>query len=157
MRSLMSLGQSNGSGKHSTSRSLTRLSRVAASACSALLPTNRTRPGRRSRLRLAYWLVSRGRRLPTYSFSRTATGRQAHSKQGAPRGSTAILREASLRFKEVSMNIHQEADLPQMGKHWINGEWVHSATVVKAVNPSTGEVLGQYSAGGRIEAAAAIS
>jgi betaine-aldehyde dehydrogenase len=55
------------------------------------------------------------------------------------------------------MNIHQETDLPQMGKHWINGEWVHSATVVKAVNPSTGEVLGQYSAGGRIEAAAAIS
>ena len=41
--------------------------------------------------------------------------------------------------------------------HWINGEWVHSATVAKAVNPSTGEVLGQYSAGGRIEAAAAIS
>jgi betaine-aldehyde dehydrogenase len=55
------------------------------------------------------------------------------------------------------MNIHQETDLPQMGKHWINGEWVRSATVVKAVNPSTGEVLGQYSAGGRIEAAAAIS
>lgn len=32
-----------------------------------------------------------------------------------------------------------------------------SATVGKAVNPSTGEVLGEYSAGGRIEAAAAIS
>jgi betaine-aldehyde dehydrogenase len=55
------------------------------------------------------------------------------------------------------MNTHQETALPQTGKHWINGEWVHSATVAKAVNPSTGAVLGQYSAGGRIEAAAAIS
>jgi betaine-aldehyde dehydrogenase len=55
------------------------------------------------------------------------------------------------------MNTHQETALPQTGKHWINGEWVHSATVAKSVNPSTGEVLGQYSAGGRIEAAAAIS
>jgi acyl-CoA reductase-like NAD-dependent aldehyde dehydrogenase len=42
-------------------------------------------------------------------------------------------------------------------RHWINGEWVSSATVATSVNPSTGEVLGQYSAGGRIEAAAAIS
>ena len=55
------------------------------------------------------------------------------------------------------MNTHQETTLPQTGKHWINGGWVHSATVAKAVNPSTGEELGQYSAGGRIEAAAAIS
>jgi len=55
------------------------------------------------------------------------------------------------------MNTHQETALPQTGKHWINGEWVHSATVATSVNPSTGEVLGQYSAGGRIEAAAAIS
>ena len=55
------------------------------------------------------------------------------------------------------MNTHKETALPQTGKHWINGEWVYSATVAKSVNPSTGEVLGQYSAGGRIEAAAAIS
>jgi acyl-CoA reductase-like NAD-dependent aldehyde dehydrogenase len=55
------------------------------------------------------------------------------------------------------MDTDQEAAPPQTGKHWINGEWVHSATVAKAVNPSTGEVLGQYSAGGRIEAAVAIS
>ena len=40
------------------------------------------------------------------------------------------------------MNIHQETDLPQMGNHWINGEWVNSATVVKAVNPSTGRCSG---------------
>ena len=56
-----------------------------------------TRPGRRSHLRLAFWRVSKGIRLPTCSFSRTATGRQAHSKQEAPRGSTAMLREESLR------------------------------------------------------------
>ena len=42
-------------------------------------------------------------------------------------------------------------------RHWINGEWVRSAAVANSVNPSTGEALGQYSAGGRIEAAAAIS
>jgi len=42
-------------------------------------------------------------------------------------------------------------------RHWINGEWVGSSTVAKSVNPSTGEVLGQYSAGGRVEALAAIA
>lgn len=42
-------------------------------------------------------------------------------------------------------------------RHWIDGEWVRSATLARSVNPSTGEVLGQYSAGGRIEAAAAIA
>ena len=33
------------------------------------------------------------------------------------------------------MNTHQESDLQQTGKHWINGEWVHSATVAKARKP----------------------
>src|SRR5216683_7219993 len=42
-------------------------------------------------------------------------------------------------------------------RHWINGEWIGSFTVARSVSPSTGEVLGQYSAGGRIEAAAAIA
>src|SRR5580700_4718746 len=42
-------------------------------------------------------------------------------------------------------------------RHWIDGEWVHSATVAKSVSPSTGEVLGEYFAGGRVEAAAAIT
>ena len=42
-------------------------------------------------------------------------------------------------------------------RHWINGEWVGSSTVAKSVSPSTGEVLGQYSAGGRVEALAAIA
>ena len=42
-------------------------------------------------------------------------------------------------------------------RHWINGEWVGSTTVARSVSPSTGEVLGQYSAGGRIEAASAIA
>ena len=42
-------------------------------------------------------------------------------------------------------------------RHWINGEWIGSFTVARSVSPSTGEVLGQYSAGGRAEAAAAIA
>jgi betaine-aldehyde dehydrogenase len=42
-------------------------------------------------------------------------------------------------------------------RHWINGEWVSSSTVANSVNPSTGEVLGQYSAGGRPEATVAIA
>jgi betaine-aldehyde dehydrogenase len=42
-------------------------------------------------------------------------------------------------------------------RHWINGEWIGSSTVANSVSPSTGEVLGQYSAGGRTEAASAIA
>jgi acyl-CoA reductase-like NAD-dependent aldehyde dehydrogenase len=42
-------------------------------------------------------------------------------------------------------------------RNWINGEWISSSTVANSVNPSSGEVLGQYSAGGRAEATAAIA
>ena len=42
-------------------------------------------------------------------------------------------------------------------RHWINGEWVSSSAVANSVNPSTGEVLGRYSAGGRAEATVAIA
>ena len=42
-------------------------------------------------------------------------------------------------------------------RHWIDGEWIGSSTVANSINPSTGEVIGQYAAGGRIEAAAAIA
>ena len=45
----------------------------------------------------------------------------------------------------------------RVARHWINGEWVGSPTVAKSVSPSTGEVLGQYSAAGRAEATAAIA
>src|SRR5579863_10381468 len=45
----------------------------------------------------------------------------------------------------------------ELACHWIDGEWVGSDTVAKSISPSTGEVLGQYSAGGRVEAAAAIA
>jgi len=55
------------------------------------------------------------------------------------------------------MNESKTAPKAEPARHWINGEWVSSATVATSVNPSTGEVLGQYSAGGRIEAAAAIT
>ena len=48
---------------------------------------------------------------------------------------------------------------PEAGptRHWIDGEWISSSTVAESVSPSTGEVLGQYFAGGRLEAAAAIA
>jgi betaine-aldehyde dehydrogenase len=42
-------------------------------------------------------------------------------------------------------------------RHWINGEWIGSSTVANSISPSTGEVLGLYSAGGRAEAASAIA
>src|SRR5258706_2818207 len=42
-------------------------------------------------------------------------------------------------------------------RHWINGEWIGSSPVANSISPSTGEVLGQYSAGGRPEAASAIA
>jgi acyl-CoA reductase-like NAD-dependent aldehyde dehydrogenase len=42
-------------------------------------------------------------------------------------------------------------------RHWINGEWIASNTIAESISPSTGEVLGRYSAAGRAEAAAAIA
>jgi len=47
--------------------------------------------------------------------------------------------------------------MSEPARHWIDGDWVHSATVATSVNPSTREELGQYFAGGRIEAEAAIA
>jgi betaine-aldehyde dehydrogenase len=55
------------------------------------------------------------------------------------------------------MNSSKTAPKVEPARHWIDGEWVGSSTVAKSVSPSTGEVLGQYSAGGRVEAAAAIA
>src|ERR1700751_3658285 len=55
------------------------------------------------------------------------------------------------------MNGNKTAPKAEPARHWINGEWVNSAAVATSINPSTGEVLGQYSAGGRVEAAAAIA
>lgn len=55
------------------------------------------------------------------------------------------------------MNSNKAAQRIESARHWINGEWVGSSTVAQSVSPSTGEVLGQYSAGGRTEAAAAIA
>jgi betaine-aldehyde dehydrogenase len=42
-------------------------------------------------------------------------------------------------------------------RHWINGAWIGSSSLGTSVNPSTGEALGRYSAGGRAEAASAIA
>ncbi|HET9410027.1 MAG TPA: aldehyde dehydrogenase family protein [Candidatus Sulfotelmatobacter sp.] len=54
------------------------------------------------------------------------------------------------------MNSSKTAPKVEPARHWINGEWIASSTVANSVSPSTGETLGQYSAGGRAEAAAAI-
>jgi betaine-aldehyde dehydrogenase len=55
------------------------------------------------------------------------------------------------------MNGNKTAPEPERARHWIDGEWVGSSTVAKSISPSTGEVLGEYSEGGRVEAAAAIT
>jgi len=55
------------------------------------------------------------------------------------------------------MNSNKTAPKVEPARHWINGEWIGSSNVAESVSPSTGEVLGQYSAGGRVEAAAAIA
>ncbi len=55
------------------------------------------------------------------------------------------------------MNSSKTAAKVEPARHWINGEWISSSNVAESVSPSTGEVLGQYSAGGRTEAAAAIA
>ena len=55
------------------------------------------------------------------------------------------------------MNGNRTVQKVEPARHWINGEWVGSSAVAKSVSPSTGEMLGQYSAGGRVEAAAAIT
>jgi len=55
------------------------------------------------------------------------------------------------------MNSSKTAPKVETARHWINGEWIGSSTVANSVSPSTGEVLGQYSAGGGVEAAVAIA
>jgi betaine-aldehyde dehydrogenase len=55
------------------------------------------------------------------------------------------------------MNSNSTAQKVELARHWINGQWIGSSAIANSVNPSTGEVLGQYSPGGRVEAAAAIA
>ena len=55
------------------------------------------------------------------------------------------------------MNSNKTVLKVEPARHWINGEWIGSSTVANSISPSTGEVLGQYSAGGRTEAASAIA
>jgi hypothetical protein len=45
------------------------------------------------------------------------------------------------------MNSSKTALKVEPARHWINGEWIGSSTVANSVSPSTGKVLGQYSAG----------
>jgi betaine-aldehyde dehydrogenase len=47
--------------------------------------------------------------------------------------------------------------MSEIAKHWIDGEWTGSATVLESINPATGAVLGQWADGGEAEARAAIA
>lgn len=42
-------------------------------------------------------------------------------------------------------------------RHWIDGEWVDSASSVQSINPANGEVIGTYSEAGEAEAQRAIA
>jgi betaine-aldehyde dehydrogenase len=55
------------------------------------------------------------------------------------------------------MNKKEITPVTEPARHWINGEWVGSPALAKSISPSTGEVLGQYSTGGRVEAQTAIA
>jgi betaine-aldehyde dehydrogenase len=47
--------------------------------------------------------------------------------------------------------------MSEIAKHWIDGEWTRSGTVLESVNPATGAVLGQWADGGEAEARAAVA
>src|ERR1700733_3889146 len=88
----MSLGQSNASGKHSTSRSPTPLSRAAASPYSAPLPTNRTSPGRKSRPPFGLLARFEGDKVAYVQFLEDSYGTAGSFKTG---GATRFPRSAS--------------------------------------------------------------
>jgi betaine-aldehyde dehydrogenase len=44
-----------------------------------------------------------------------------------------------------------------VGRHWIDGEWLTSDKTSQSINPATGEVLGEWSDGGEIEAKKSIA
>jgi len=50
------------------------------------------------------------------------------------------------------MNSSKTAPQVESARHRISGERISSSTMAESVSSSTGEVLGQYSAGGRVEA-----
>jgi betaine-aldehyde dehydrogenase len=48
--------------------------------------------------------------------------------------------------------------LPSLtARHWIGGEWVDSENRLSSINPATGDAIGTYADGGKVEAARAIS
>jgi acyl-CoA reductase-like NAD-dependent aldehyde dehydrogenase len=47
--------------------------------------------------------------------------------------------------------------MSEIAKHWIDGEWIGSGTVLESVNPATGAVLGRWADGGEAEARAAVA
>ena len=44
-----------------------------------------------------------------------------------------------------------------IARHWIDGDWVDSATRLDSVDPATGTVIGTYADGGETEALLAIA
>ena len=95
---LMSLRQSNASGKHSISRSPTLLSRVFVSPCSPFLRTDRTRPGRKSHRHSAFWRASRGDKVAYLQFLEDSYGTAGSFKTG---GATRFHSDPSGREFEV--------------------------------------------------------
>src|SRR5580698_5513874 len=49
------------------------------------------------------------------------------------------------------------AQMSEIARNWIDGEWVGSGTVSESINPATGAVLGRWADGGEAEARAAIA
>jgi delta 1-pyrroline-5-carboxylate dehydrogenase len=49
-----------------------------------------------------------------------------------------------------------EVSIGRVALHWIDGKWIDSGEHKDSINPATGEVIGQYSDGGRAEAALAV-
>ena len=47
--------------------------------------------------------------------------------------------------------------MSEIAKHWIDGEWTGSGTVLESINPATGAVLGRWADGGEAEARAAVA
>jgi betaine-aldehyde dehydrogenase len=65
--------------------------------------------------------------------------------------------DMTLKTKTIGMDRDKTSSVTEPTRHWINGEWIGSSILINSISPSTGEVLGEYSAGGRTEAASAIA
>ena len=44
-----------------------------------------------------------------------------------------------------------------IARHWINGQWTGSGSVLESINPADGTVVGSFYDGGEAEASAAVA